>query len=130
MLCRRSISLGLGVSFPLPRIQTESSILKGEGILTTLGTQLWLIYTKSLLRFICCSRPICTVAYVALSAKVQGGKANLAKKPKGGREMVEKDLVVKSFSFEKSTFCTSGWEGWVQKGVRGGMVLGWKVLTC
>jgi len=73
----------------------------------------------------CVSRPICTVAYVALSASVQGGKAILAKKPKGGRETVERDLVVKSFSFwENRTFCTEGCEGWAQKGVRGGILVG------
>lgn len=92
---------------------------EGEGGLTTLGTQLWFIYTRSLFRFMCVSRPICTVAYVALSASVQGGKPSLAKKPKGGRAMVEKDLVVKSVSVENWTFCIWGCEGWGQKGVRG-----------
>jgi hypothetical protein len=74
--------------------------VEGRKVLTTLGTQLWFIYTKSLLRFMCCSRPIWTVAYVALSASVQGGKAILAKRAKGGRVTVEWDFVVKSFSVE------------------------------
>lgn len=104
-----------------------STINFGEGgRLTTLGTQLWLMYTKSLFRFMCFSFPICTVAYVALSANVQGGKAILAKKPKGGSVTVEKDFVVKSWSEdEKRTFCTFGWEGCSQKGVRGGIVPCW-----
>lgn len=48
--------------------------------LTTLGSQLWFIYTKSLFRLMCSSCPVCTVAYVGLSALVQGGKENLAKR--------------------------------------------------
>lgn len=50
----------------------------GKVGLTTLGSQLWFIYTRSLFRFKCSSRPFCTVAYVGFSASVHGGKESLA----------------------------------------------------
>jgi hypothetical protein len=64
------------------------------------------------------SRPNWTVAYVGLSARVQGGKAILAYSPKGGREIFETLLEVNSASL-MMTSCTSGWDGRAQVGVRG-----------
>jgi hypothetical protein len=82
--------------------------------LTTLGSQLWFIYTKSLFTFMCSPCPICKVAYVGLSTLVQGGKESLAKTAYGGRVIKEMDFVVKSEAWEMRTFWIEGWEGWTQ----------------
>ena len=87
------------------------------------GSHEWLMYSRSLLRSRCLSRPIWTVAYVGAGASVHGGKSNLAKRPKGGRATREMLLVVKAASLTMTSW-TSGCDGCTQKGVMGAIATG------
>lgn len=74
------------------------SLLRELRALTRDGSQEWLMYSRSLFRFKCMSRPNCTVAYVGSDAMVQGGKSSLANRPQGGRAILERLLEVNSAS--------------------------------
>ena len=71
------------------------------------------MYSKSLFRFRWLSGPICTVAYVGVSAGVHGGKDSFEKTAKGGKSARATLLEVKAAALA-TTSRRSGWEGWTQ----------------